>query len=81
MHARGGCLLLISCAQVETLAGQVMAVEVDAGASLAAMRAGIYQEVGIAAKQQRLIILGEPSSIILLSLKLLQFSIGSPWQS
>ncbi len=45
--------------QVETLAGQVMAVEVDAGASLAAMRAGIYQEVGIAAKQQRLIILGE----------------------
>ncbi|EIE23303.1 hypothetical protein COCSUDRAFT_66260 [Coccomyxa subellipsoidea C-169] len=43
--------------QVETLAGQVMAVEVDAGASLAAMRAGIYQEVGIAAKQQRLIIL------------------------
>ncbi|BDA50275.1 hypothetical protein COCOBI_15-4040 [Coccomyxa sp. Obi] len=43
--------------QVETLAGQVMAVEVDAKASLAAMRAGIYQEIGIAAKQQRLIIL------------------------
>lgn len=60
MHARAGSLLLIYCAQVETLAGQVMAVEVDAGASLAAMRAGIYQEVGIAAKQQRLIILGEP---------------------
>ena len=36
-----------------------MAVDVDANATLAAMRAGIYQEVGIAAKQQRLIILGE----------------------
>lgn len=44
--------------QVETLAGKVMAVEVDANASLAAMRAGICQAVGIAAKQQRLIILG-----------------------
>ncbi|CAL8465219.1 g4754 [Coccomyxa elongata] len=43
--------------QVETLAGKVMAVDVDANASLAAMRAGIYQAVGIAAKQQRLIIL------------------------
>jgi hypothetical protein len=75
MHARAGILLLIYCAQVETLAGQVMAVEVDAGASLAAMRAGIYQEVGIAAKQQRLIILGEPSSIILLSMEVFY------WQS
>jgi hypothetical protein len=43
---------------VETLAGQVLAVEVDAGASLIAMRSGIEREVGIMAKQQRLIILG-----------------------
>ncbi len=35
-----------------------MAVDVDANASLAAMRTGIYQAVGIAPKQQRLIILG-----------------------
>lgn len=35
-----------------------MSVDVDANASLAAMRSGICQAVGIAAKQQRLIILG-----------------------
>lgn len=46
------------CMQVETLAGSVLTVEVDAGASLDAMRAGIAREVGIMAKQQRLIILG-----------------------
>ncbi len=40
------------------MAGKVMSVDVDANASLAAMRAGICQAVGIAAKQQRLIILG-----------------------
>ena len=49
------CLVL----QVETLAGQVVAVEVDASASLTTIRSGIEREVGIAAKQQRLIILGE----------------------
>ena len=33
-------------------------MEVDASASLDAMRAGIEREVGVMAKQQRLIILG-----------------------
>ena len=44
--------------QVETLAGQVVAVDVDAGASLGAMREGIAKQTGILVKQQRLIILG-----------------------
>ena len=46
--------------QVETLAGQVVAVDVDAGATLAAMREGIARQTGILVKQQRLIVLGEP---------------------
>ena len=45
--------------QVETLAGQVVAVDVDAGATLGAMREGIARQTGIAVKQQRLLILGE----------------------
>ena len=49
---------LLTRAQVETLAGSVLTVEVDASASLDAMRAGIEREVGVMAKQQRLIILG-----------------------
>ena len=48
----------VAGAQVETLAGSVLAVEVDAGASLADMRAGIERAVGVGVKQQRLIILG-----------------------
>ena len=48
----------VAAAQVETLAGKVLAVEVDAGASLGDMRAGIEREVGVGVKQQRLIILG-----------------------
>lgn len=43
---------------METLAGQVVAVDVDAGASLGAMREGIAKQTGILVKQQRLIILG-----------------------
>ena len=46
--------------QVETLAGQVVAVDVDAGATLGAMREGIARQTGILVKQQRLIVLGEP---------------------
>ena len=44
--------------QVETLAGQVVAVDVDAGATLGAMREGIARQTGIVVRQQRLIILG-----------------------
>jgi len=47
-------------AQIETLAGQVLAAEVDSSASLAAMRAGIQRETGVLAEQQRFIILGAP---------------------
>ena len=47
-------------AQIETLAGQVLAAEVDSSASLAAMRAGIERETGVLAEQQRLLILGAP---------------------
>ena len=46
--------------QVETLAGQVVAVDVDAGATLGAIREGIARQTGILVKQQRLIVLGEP---------------------
>ena len=46
--------------QVETLAGQVVAVDVDAAATLGAMREGIARQTGILVKQQRLIVLGEP---------------------
>ena len=35
-----------------------MAVDVDAGASLGAMREGIARQTGIVVKQQRLLILG-----------------------
>ena len=45
-------------AQIETLAGQVLAAEVDSSASLVAMRAGIERETGVLAEQQRLLILG-----------------------
>lgn len=48
-------------AQIETLAGQVLAAEVDSSASLVAMRAGIERETGVLAEQQRLLILGAPS--------------------
>lgn len=43
---------------METLAGQVVAVDVDAGATLGAMREGIARQTGIIVRQQRLIILG-----------------------
>ena len=36
-------------------------MEVDSGASLMAMRAGIERETGVLAEQQRLLILGAPS--------------------
>ena len=52
------CVRLRGRAQVETLAGQVRAAEVDSSASLAAMRAGIQRETGVLAEQQRFIILG-----------------------
>ena len=48
-------------AQIETLAGQVLAAEVDSSASLVAMRAGIERETGVLAEQQRLLILGASS--------------------
>ena len=51
-------LAKLRCAQIETLAGQVLAAEVDSGASLVAMRAGIERETGVLAEQQRFIILG-----------------------
>ena len=49
--------------QVETLAGQVVAVDVDAGATLGAMREGIARQTGILVKQQRLLVLGEPPPV------------------
>ena len=49
--------------QVETLAGQVVAVDVDAGATLGAMREGIARQTGILVKLQRLIVLGEPTPV------------------
>ena len=51
-------LTVVLLCQVETLVGQVVAVDVDAGATLGAMREGIASQTGILAKQQRLIVLG-----------------------
>lgn len=50
--------------QVETLAGKVVAVDVDAAASLGAMREGIARQTGIVVKQQRLIVLGTHISLL-----------------
>ena len=48
---------------METLAGQVVAVDVDAAATLGAMREGIARQTGILVKQQRLIVLGDPAPL------------------
>lgn len=53
--------------QVETLAGKVVAVDVDAAASLGAMREGIARQTGIVVKQQRLIVLGTHISLLFAS--------------
>ena len=56
-------IMLLMHLQVETLAGKVVAVDVDAAASLGAMREGIARQTGIVVKQQRLIVLGTHISL------------------
>ena len=51
-------IMVLMHLQVESLAGKVVAVDVDAAASLGAMREGIARQTGIVVKQQRLIVLG-----------------------
>ncbi|KAK9836943.1 hypothetical protein WJX81_001633 [Elliptochloris bilobata] len=65
--------------QIETLAGQVLAAEVDSSASLAAMRAGIERETGVLAEQQRLLILERngPSALTSVTNTLLRQSLGA----